>query len=95
MTREKFLDTAAFEAGLQADVFAPGGTNSKDAGLFVDTHSHPFDVRALVLQGQVTITCGDQARTYQAGDVLELARNIAHSEQFGPEGYTFLLGRRS
>jgi hypothetical protein len=32
--------------------------------------------------------------TYRPGDVLEVAADVPHTEHYGPNGYTFLLGRR-
>ena len=57
--------------------------------------SHNFDVRAMVLKGAITITSGNQAKTYRPGDTWDLARGCLHAESYGPEGAVVLLGRKS
>ena len=88
------MNTDAFRVALAADGYEDITTKTMDADLFIDTHTHPFDVRALVLAGSLTLNCDGKERTYQTGDTVELARDIPHTEQYGPKGYTFLLGRR-
>ena len=59
----------------------------------VDTHTHPFDVSALVVRGEFQLTVGDKVTTLKAGDPFRLARNIAHIEHYGPEGATVWVAR--
>lgn len=88
------MDTEAFKAACLAEGYSEPETKSMDANAFVDTHTHPFDVRALVLSGSLTLGCPDGPREYKAGDTFELGRDIPHTEQYGPQGYTVLVGRR-
>jgi len=89
------MDTAAaaFEASLKNAGYEVGtskGTPSK----VTQPHSHDFDVRALVLSGEVTLTTDDTSRTYRVGDVFEMSAGCVHSEQYGPDGSESLAGRR-
>jgi len=59
-----------------------------------EPHAHPFDVRALVLAGEVTLTSQGESRTYRAGSVFEMAAGCEHSERHGSEGTKYLVGRR-
>ncbi|MCL4745944.1 MAG: hypothetical protein KJZ83_11060, partial [Burkholderiaceae bacterium] len=68
------MNPESFREKLLADGYLDIETKSLEAGAFVDTHSHSFDVRALVLAGEATIDCGGAPTTYRAGDVLEVAR---------------------
>lgn len=61
--------------------------------LVIDTHTHPFDVSALVQRGELVLTVGDRAITLKAGDPFRLARDIPHSEHYGPEGATVWVAR--
>jgi quercetin dioxygenase-like cupin family protein len=79
LVREGFLDTEV---------------KTIEAGKVVGEHSHPFDVRALVLSGQATIDCGAGPRTYRPGDIVDVAANVVHTERYGPDGYSILVGRR-
>lgn len=58
-------------------------------------HAHPFDVAALVLSGAITLTCGDDKRTYRPGDRFTMAAGTMHAEDVGADGVRYLVGRRS
>lgn len=58
------------------------------------THTHPFAVKALVIQGQLWLGVNGQTRALQAGDRFELDRDIPHDERYGPEGATYWVARR-
>jgi quercetin dioxygenase-like cupin family protein len=53
-----------------------------------------FDARLLVLEGEMTITRGDDERPYGAGDNFEMSAGCCHAERCGPEGARYLAGRR-
>lgn len=87
-------ERAAFEARLRAAGYDEILTKTLEPGVVIPDHTHPYDVLALVLDGEATIDCGQGPRRYLPGDVLEVPADLRHSEQYGPQGYTFLLGRR-
>jgi hypothetical protein len=60
----------------------------------VDVHTHPFGVKALVVQGEMWLSFGGITRRFCPGDEFELAAGVAHSERYGPEGATFWAARR-
>lgn len=57
-------------------------------------HSHAFDVRALVTQGEITLTIDGVATPYREGDIFMLAAGCEHIEDVGSEGVTYLVGWR-
>ena len=57
-------------------------------------HSHPFEAKALILDGSVSLTINGNETTYLAGDIFHLLANIMHSERYGPQGVTYLVGRK-
>ena len=65
----------------------------------LDTHSHPFDAKALVISGELWLTVGigveSQTQHITAGQRFELSRNIPHDERYGSEGATYWVARRS
>ena len=87
-------ERAAFEARLRAEGYDEILTKTLEPNVVIPTHTHPYDVLALVLDGEATIDCGDGPRVYRPGDELTVARDLPHSEVYGPAGYTFLFGRR-
>ena len=58
------------------------------------THTHPFSVKARVVQGELWLTVGDQTRHLRAGDGFELDREVPHSERYGAEGATYWAARK-
>jgi quercetin dioxygenase-like cupin family protein len=89
------IDTARFEAELRRDGYLEIVEKHVPANTVIDDHTHPYDVRALVLEGEATIACaGEAPRVYRTGDVLVVDAGITHTEHYGPDGYRFLVGRR-
>ena len=88
MQRDEFLATLA------KDGFEVIVTVEQQADRFLDTHAHPFEAKALILAGQLRLCVGDTEQVYQAGQVFHLQANETHSERYGPEGVTYLVGRK-
>lgn len=63
-------------------------------GQVVGQHTHPFDVEAWVVRGEVWLTCGGEVRHVQAGQPFQLPRDTPHEERYGPEGATFWAARK-
>ena len=63
------------------------------ANTVIDTHSHAFGARALVVQGEMWLTVGAQVQHLRSGDRFELAREVPHDERYGPEGATYWVAR--
>ena len=61
----------------------------------LDTHTHPFAAKALVVAGQMWLTVDGHTRELLAGDTFELAAGVPHAERYGPAGATYWVGRRS
>jgi quercetin dioxygenase-like cupin family protein len=86
MTREEF------EAALRHDGYEVGEGHL--APLFHNPeHAHDYGVRALVLEGEITLACDGARRRYGPGDVFALAAGLPHAEDVGPEGVRYVVGR--
>jgi len=59
----------------------------------LETHTHPFAVKALVVQGEMWLTVGPETRHLQPGELFELDHAEPHSERYGPEGATYWAAR--
>lgn len=89
------MDIGAFRRQLIDDGYLEIVEKTMEPNLVIESHSHPYDVRVLVLAGSAEIAChGEEARVYRAGDIFEVEAGCAHVERYGPEAYTFLAGRR-
>lgn len=89
------MDRTAFEAGLAADGFAPALPRRMEAGAVVGTHTHPFDARLLVLEGEFLLTQDGSTVAHGPGTVFEVPAGVPHAEGFGPAGASYLVGRRA
>ncbi len=57
-------------------------------------HEHPFEVRALVVEGDITIVIDGLSKIYKVGDVFHLEFKQPHAESYGPEGVKYLASRK-
>ena len=60
---------------------------------FLNDHTHPFAVKALVIDGSIDILIQGNRRTYSVGDVFQLGFEELHSETYGPNGVIYLASR--
>ena len=65
-------------------------------GTVLDTHTHPFEANALVVQGRMWLAeRGGAERVLQAGDTFHLAPEIPHTERYcAQEGATYWVARK-
>ena len=61
----------------------------------IDTHTHPFSVKALVVEGEMWLTVGERTQHLRAGDRFELNLGVPHAERYGAEGATYWVARRN
>ena len=88
------MDIAGFETALRSEGFdnietkqlPPAGRNTE--------HAHPFEVRALVLDGQIALTVSGKERTYRKGEIFTMAAGCEHTEEVGADGVKYIVGRR-
>jgi quercetin dioxygenase-like cupin family protein len=92
--KEAAMDQHGFEAELRRRGYEVI-TNTTPGAKVNPEHSHPFDVRAMVLKGAITLNCNGESRTYRPGDTFAMERGCPHYESYGPEGAVILFGRKS
>jgi len=61
----------------------------------LDTHTHPFSVDAIVVQGEMWLGVAGVERHLAPGDRFTLERDIPHTERYGNEGATYWVARRN
>jgi hypothetical protein len=52
-----------------------------------------FDVRIMVLGGEITVTRDGKPETFSAGDHCELPVGCQHTTKVGPEGVAYIVGK--
>lgn len=88
------MDIKAFEAALKRDGYSEIETKGYAPSHHAAEHAHEFDVRALVLEGDITLGSNGGAQTYRIGDEFTLPAKRPHTEAIGPDGVRFVYGRR-
>lgn len=86
---------AEFEASARAQGFQEVVERKWAPSTVLAPHTHPFAVSALVVEGEMWLTVGDEARHLRPGDTFELEAEVPHAERYGPEGATYWVARRS
>jgi quercetin dioxygenase-like cupin family protein len=88
------MNRAEFEAELHADGYREIVDRRMDENATNPEHSHDFDARLLVLEGEMTITIEGKEHIYRAGDTFAMNAGCRHTEQSGASGARYLAGRR-
>jgi quercetin dioxygenase-like cupin family protein len=87
MTEQEFRQLLAAE-GIETVVMVEREPGS------LEMHTHPFEARALILEGEITIVCGKGEQRFGPGDTFHLAANEPHTETYGARGVKYLAGRK-
>jgi quercetin dioxygenase-like cupin family protein len=89
------MDRDAFAESLTKEGYPDAVVVAREANTAMDLHAHPFEAKALIIEGEMHIRVGDEERLYRVGDVFHLAANEPHSERYGAHGVKYLVGRKS
>ena len=87
-------DFQAFERAARAEGFDEVGERHWDPLLVLDTHTHPFAVRARVSAGQMWLTVDGVTPHLPPAAEISLDAGVAHAERYGPAGASFWVARR-
>ena len=89
------MDFDTFAASMKKQGFNQVVKRVWDPLTTVAEHSHPFDAKALVVQGEMWLTVDGRTEHLLPGDTFKLRAHLPHSERYGPEGATYWVGRRN
>ncbi len=70
-------------------------TVERPANGSLDLHTHPFEARALILEGEITIISEGKMQFCRAGELFQLDANIPHTETYGPAGVRYIAARKN
>jgi len=88
------MDRANFETELREQDYREVLDRRMEANHTNPDHAHEFDARLLILEGEMTVACDGEERTYRAGETFAMAAGRRHTEQCGPLGVRYIVGRR-
>jgi quercetin dioxygenase-like cupin family protein len=89
MNREQFIKI------LVSNGFPEPTLVEREAGGFLGDHTHPFEVKAWVVSGQIDMVVDGVRSAYIAGDVFHLLANQVHTEWYGNKGVQYLASRKN
>ncbi len=88
MKKEKFIQLLVSEG------FPEPIEVVRDKNSVTGPHSHAFEAKAFILEGQIDIVINNQRSVYLAGDIFHILANQIHSESYGSKGVKYLVGRK-
>ena len=89
------LDFQTFERQALAEGFDEVLERTWPPDAVVESHTHPFAVKARVVRGEMWLTVGSATRYLHVGDEFTLARDEPHAERYGSAGASYWVARRS
>jgi quercetin dioxygenase-like cupin family protein len=88
------MSLEAFLVMTQTEGFAHPVEVHRESNGFLDLHEHPFEAKALILDGEIEIGDARHQRRYRAGEIFHLLKNQPHWERYGPTGVRYLSARK-
>ena len=88
-------DSDSFRTQALAEGFDEVIERTWPALTILDTHSHPFALKALVVDGEMWLTVDATTRHLNTGDTFELAREVPHAERYGERRACYWVARRN
>ena len=64
-------------------------------GTVLAEHTHPFAVKAVLVQGEMHLEVGAETQHLRPGDRFSLPAGLPHAERYGPEGAIYWVARRN
>jgi mannose-6-phosphate isomerase-like protein (cupin superfamily) len=86
------LSREAFESDLRREGFEVIHGGQKP-NFTEDLHAHGFDVRIMVLSGEITVIRDGKPETFCAGGSCEIPGDCEHATKVGPEGVAYIVGK--
>ncbi len=84
-----------FEAAARREGYDEIVPREWPAGAVVETHEHPFAVKAIIVAGEMWLTHGGKTQHLRPGDRFELDERVPHAERYGAAGATYWAARRN
>ncbi|WP_151639203.1 cupin domain-containing protein [Noviherbaspirillum aerium] len=89
------MEQGDFLRMLSDEGFSEVVTVDREPNSAIDLHTHPFEAKALILKGEIRLRVGDEEKIFRTGDIFHLRANEPHWENYGADGVSYLVGRKS
>ncbi|MGH9818076.1 MAG: hypothetical protein ACRD6I_18590 [Candidatus Acidiferrales bacterium] len=89
------MSLEALERQLHAEGFRHTHTWQDGPGAHYPDHTHPVDTAHVILEGEMTLTCGGVSQTYRVGErAPDVPACAVHSARMGPSGCRYWIGEK-
>lgn len=88
------MNQAEFLKQLVSEGFPEPTLVAREPKGYLDSHIHSFEVKALVINGQIDLVIDGVRTSYIAGDVFHLPCEQMHTEYYGSKGVQYLASRK-
>jgi mannose-6-phosphate isomerase-like protein (cupin superfamily) len=61
---------------------------------FYSEHTHRGLTAHIILDGEMTLTCGGKSETFRVGERCDVPAGAVHSAKMGPTGCRYLIGEK-
>ena len=61
---------------------------------FYSHHTHPVETAHIILDGEMTLTQGNETKTYHAGERCDVPAGAIHAAKMGLRGCKYLVGEK-
>ncbi len=85
----------SFEQKARADGYDEVTQRVWEPDVELPEHTHPFDASAVVVQGEMWLTCEGITRHITPGGTFSLPKDTPHAERYGSHGATYWVARRN
>jgi mannose-6-phosphate isomerase-like protein (cupin superfamily) len=86
---QKLLEEALRTAGFRHTYVWQDGPYA-----FYSNHTHPVETAHIILDGEMTLTQGNETKTYYAGDRCDVPAGEIHAAKMGLHGCRYLVGEK-
>jgi mannose-6-phosphate isomerase-like protein (cupin superfamily) len=87
-------DLKSLERQLQAEGFLHTYVWQDGPNAFYPDHTHVAETAHIILDGEMTLTHGDETLTFSAGERCDVPAGAVHSAKMGPRGCKYLIGEK-
>ncbi len=88
------MDIEQFKQSLLDQGYNEASSVTYEPGMENDMHTHDFSASLYVLEGEMTVVTEAGAQTHLSGDTCQVDAGTLHLERAGPDGVTFLVGKK-
>ncbi|MFZ0737401.1 MAG: cupin domain-containing protein [Candidatus Acidiferrales bacterium] len=88
------MDEQAISRQLQSEGFGHTFVWRDRPHAFYPDHAHQTENAHVILEGEMTLTMGGDARTYRSGERCDVPAGAVHSARMGSAGCRYLIGEK-